>query len=73
MANEAEKKKHRSSSLDRHISVYPHPKYYNMVVALANCEEMSKSEVINTALKEYFDRMPESERQRIISVSKNRY
>lgn len=62
-----------STSLQRHIQAYPSPKYYLLVEAMSKANDISRSEVVNKALREYFDRMPEQERQRIVNVSKNSY
>jgi hypothetical protein len=62
-----------STSLQRHIQAYPSPKYFLLVEAMSKADAISKSEVVNKALREYFDRMPEQERQRIVNVSKNSY
>ena len=65
--------KKKSVALQRHIQAYPTPKYFTLVDAMSKCREISKSEVVNTAVKEYFDRMPEQERQRILTIGKNTY
>ena len=62
-----------STSLQRHIQAYPSPKYFLLVEAMSKTNAISKSEVVNRALREYFDRMPDQERQRIVNVSKNSY
>lgn len=62
-----------STALQRHVQAYPPPKYYRLVEAYSKCNEISKSEVVNKALKEYFDKMPDEDRQRIVNVSNNHY
>lgn len=65
--------KKKSVALQRNIHAYPPPKYYTLVDAMSKCREISKSEVVSIALKEYFDRMPEGERQTILTLGRNHY
>lgn len=65
--------KPKSASLQRHVQAYPPPKYYRLVDAMSKCENISRSEVVNQAVKEYFDRMPEQDRQRILQQGSNHY
>lgn len=60
-------------ALKRQIHTYPPPKYHTLTVAYAKVNEMRKSEVVIQALKEFFDRMPKQEQERILSLSKNHY
>lgn len=62
-----------SSSHQRTIKAYPTPKYFNLVDSLSKSEGISRSEVVSVALKSYFDNMPEEQRQRIATNSKNSY
>lgn len=69
----SEPTKQKSAALLRHVQSYPPPKYFGLILAMAKCDEISKSEVINIAVKQYFDSMPTEERMRIIQQSKNSY
>ena len=65
--------KKRSSALDRRVQFYPPPKYSELTRAYSKVNEMKDSEVAKIALKEFFDRMPEAERRRILTQSKHSY
>jgi hypothetical protein len=60
-------------ALKRRVHSYPPPKYHNLTVAYAAANEMRKSEVVTQALKEFFDRMPKHEHDRILRHGKNHY
>lgn len=61
----------KSSSMSRQVAGYPAPKYFRLFTAYAKVNEMSKSETLEQAIREMFDRMPESERQRILHLAEN--
>jgi hypothetical protein len=63
-------KKNQSSAHARQIKSFPPPKYHGLVVGMSKLEGISKSEVVCIALKQYFDSMPERDRARLMSVSK---
>jgi hypothetical protein len=63
----------QSETVKRQIQVYPAPKYHGLLLAKCKADEVSRSEVVNQAVKEYFDRMPEQEIQRIKSLGSNHY
>jgi hypothetical protein len=63
----------KSVSLERRMQTYPPPKYHTLAVAFAKTNEMRESEAVSFIIKDFFDRMPESERQRILHLSKNTY
>lgn len=57
----------------RCVYSYLPTKYHNLTVSYANFNEMKKSEVVKQAVKEFFDRMPKPEQERILKQSKNHY
>lgn len=63
----------KSTALERRLQGYPPPKYHRLTEAYAKATGVTKSEVVTIALKNFFDRMPEGERARIISASKHHY
>lgn len=65
--------KKNSSSHQRAVKAFPTPKYFNLVDSLSKSEGVSRSKVVSTAIKSYFDNMPEHERNRIVNNSKNLY
>lgn len=71
----AEKKTYQSTkeALKRRVHSYPPPKYHSLTVAYASLNEMRKSEVVTQALKEFFDRMPKPEQERILRQSKHHF
>ena len=58
---------------DRRIQAYPPPKYHNLTTAYAKANDMKESAAVSHIIKEFFDKMPAQERERIIQVSKNSY
>ena len=60
-------------ALKRRVHSYPPPKYHILTVAYAAANEMRKSEVVTQALKEFFDRMPKQEQERILRQGRNHY
>lgn len=73
MATDKKTYKSTREALKRRVHSYPPPKYHNLTVAYASVNEMRKSEVVTQALKEFFDRMPKQEQERILQQSKNHY
>lgn len=69
MDNETKK----TTKADRRLQVYPPPKYLTLVKAYQKVNEMGESEVVTHVIRDFFDRMPPEERERIISLSKNSY
>jgi len=65
--------KKNSSSHERAIKAFPNPKYFNLVDSLSKSEGVSRSKVVSTAIKSYFDNMPDQEKERIVNNSKNSY
>lgn len=65
--------KNSNPCLERHIQAYPPPKYYQLVKAYAKVNDMKVSETVSLAIRDFFDRMPEAERQRIVQISKHHY
>lgn len=55
-----------STSIQRRIAVYPHPKYYALTLGYAGMGNLSKAEVLEEAIKEKFDRMTPEEQARIL-------
>lgn len=55
------------------VKAFPTPKYFNLVDSLSKSEGLSRSKVVTTAIKSYFDNMPEKEKERIVNNSKNSY
>jgi F0F1-type ATP synthase gamma subunit len=71
----AEKKTYQSTkeALKRRVQSYPPQKYHRLTVAYAEFNEMRKSEVVIQAIKEFFDKMPKQEQERILNRSKHNY
>jgi len=62
-----------SAALERRVQVYPPPKYSALVKAMSKAEKISESEVVSTAIKDFFDRMPEDIKERLRTLSKHSY
>jgi hypothetical protein len=60
-----ENKRKESSSLERQIKAYPHPKYYAFIVAKSFDLQESKSTTIGSILRLHFDGMPKLEQERL--------
>lgn len=60
-------------ALKRRVYSYPSPKYHTLTVGYAQLNEMPKSEVVKQAIKEFFDRMPKPEQERIMKHGKHHY
>ena len=58
---------------ERRLQCYTSPHYTGLTKAYAKVNEMTESKVVNLALKCFFDKMPDSEKQKIITTSKNHY
>ena len=56
------------STQDRQVKGYLKPKYKNLVTAYTGVKEMTTSEVVNLAIENFFNNMPEGERQRLLAV-----
>jgi len=71
----SDKKKYASDVLpkERRLQCYPSTHYTGLTKAYAKVNEMTESKVVNLALKSFFDKMPDSEKQQIITASKNHY
>ncbi len=48
------------------VKSYVKPRYYRLVNGYASLNEVSKSRVVNQALKKFFDEMSEEDRQRMM-------
>jgi hypothetical protein len=70
-----EKKTYQSTkdALKRRVYSYPSPKYHSLTVGYASLNEIRKSDVVKQAIKEFFDRMPKQEQERIMRHGKNHY
>lgn len=55
----------RSSSLDRRLSVYPHPKYVSLFVAYAHENLTSKPKTAEAMIKKFLDDLPEPEKTKL--------
>lgn len=60
-------------ALERRLQAYPPPKYHLLTKAYAQVNEMKDSETVSFIIKDFFDRMPEQERQRLIDKSRHHY
>ena len=49
------------------------PKYQHLVKKYADINGMAVSEVVGTAVRTYFDKLPDPDRHRIINHGRNRY
>jgi hypothetical protein len=58
--------KYRSSSLDRRISYYPHPSYFQLVKAYAYNLRRSSSEITEEIIKPFFDKMTDREKDQLL-------
>ena len=63
-----ENKRKESSSLERQLQAYPHPKYYAMTVAKAYDNQESKSTTVESILKLHYDGMPKLEQDRLMRI-----
>jgi hypothetical protein len=49
------------------------PKYQHLVKSYADINGMAISEVVGTAVRTYFDKLPDQDRHRVIAHGKNHY
>lgn len=63
----------RSTAIERIVQAYPPPKYHQLLCADAKVSGVSRSNIVCDALKAYYDRMPEQEKQRILRAARNSY
>lgn len=67
-----EKKKYpRSIALERRVEVYPRPAYFTLIEAYAKETGETKSAVVCSAVKLFFDSLPQERRQRLMSSKNN--
>ncbi len=62
----------RSSALNRRISYYPRPKNEALVKSYAEQHDMSRSELLDTAVTRFFDNLPTTERERLLNKFSNK-
>jgi hypothetical protein len=55
------------------VKFTPQPKYKNLISALSDINEAPVANTLNYIVKDYFDRMPEQQRRRLIEHSKHHY
>ncbi len=65
--------KKKSVAIERRVQCYPPPVYHKLTVGYAAVNGMTESKVISQALKDFFDRMPQQEKERLLSASKHSY
>jgi hypothetical protein len=58
----------KSSSLDRRVISYPHPKFLTLFVAECHDKGISKSNGVQSMLRERYDSMPEEKIARLRKV-----
>ena len=58
---------------DRCVKGYPPPVYCRLTKAMAAAHGTSESKIVSEAVKQYFDRMPDQDKQRILAQGKNHY
>ena len=71
-----ETKKTKSIALERKLECYPPPKYHNLMMGYKELNEISKSEAVTEAIKQFFDNMPENTRRACLNAgiqSKHHY
>jgi hypothetical protein len=61
------------TSWKNQIRLTPPPKYKNLIHAMAQENDDSISETAAYILKDYFDRMPAHQRQKLLQKSKHHY
>lgn len=65
----AEKKRYVKTCLDNQLACYPHPKYHHLTVAYARTQLLSKSEIVSTILKDFFEtKMNEMQRGNLMRL-----
>lgn len=60
----------KSVSHTRKVSIYPSPVMHKLLLAESELTEISRSSIMTEALKQYYDRMPESEKRRLLETLK---
>ena len=61
----------RSSSLDRRISFYPHPKYVAIFIAYAHDNLTSKPKMAEAMVKKFIDNLPDPDKKRLAKLYEN--
>lgn len=61
----------KNKTLERRVVSYPPPKVFNLVSKYSEVNEMTRSETICLALRQFFDQMPADQKIRILN--KNSY
>lgn len=59
-----------SSTAERKIQCYPSMKYFKFINAYAEINEMSKSEVVALAIKNWVDNLPPSDKMKVENAAK---
>ena len=69
----SEQKKHttRSSALQREWQFYAPPKYDHLLHCFRSVNEMGKSETVNFIVRQFFDKMPKEEMERLLTQSRS--
>ena len=57
----------KNKALERRVVSYPSPKVFNLVDKYSEVNEMTRSETVALALRQFFDQMPAEQRNRILS------
>lgn len=66
-------KKKQSCSHTRQVKAYPPQRIYSLTQAYARMEEVSKSTVVEIALRRFFDSLSPEEKARVQMFAKNGY
>jgi hypothetical protein len=59
----------KSVSHDRKLTIYPAPKYYNLLAASSKTSEVSLSSLVCKAIKAYYDGMPNNKIEDLLSLT----
>lgn len=73
MANERKTYPSSKEAKKRCVHSYLSTKYHSLTIGYAERNEMRKSEVVKLAVKEFFDRMPKHEQERLMTKPSNHY
>lgn len=57
----------KNKALERRVVSYPSPKVFNLVDRYAEVNEMTRSETVALALRQFFDQMTPEQKIRILS------
>lgn len=56
----------KSVALNRKIEAYPKPVHYKLLLAEADLTGSSRSRIVTEAIEQYYDRMPEDEKRKLL-------